>query len=543
MHASGRRSGQKDALGSSASEGMEKERKLYARKDTDPRGGRISISRHGKTAPRAAWLLAALALAGWAGASGASAEPLEHWYRIELSGQTAGWAMESQEPRGDEIVSVSKMRLEIRRGASVAAIEMESRFVESRDGSPRRAWARQKLGALPVESSYEFGDDFVMVRHAQPGGSASEGRSEKLPLPEGDWLTPAQAELRLHRELDRGAREFSIRALDPLLGLEPVTTHWVLEAKDDEVLTERGAMRAERWRQTQSYAPQVSTLAWVDADALMVRSETTLMGLGMTLVLGEREAVLRQDAEAPELLVRSFVRPDRAIERPRSARRAVYELRTGGGELPEVPSVGAQRAEREGSTARITVEVGSSPEVEEAGGEYRAATTYLPHDDPRIRELVHRALDGDRKRSDAERAEALRAFVHGYLVKKDLNTVLATAAEVAATRSGDCTEHSVLLAALLRAAGIPSRVVSGLIYVERFAGATEIFAYHMWTEALVDRRWIDLDATLDAAPFDAAHIALATSALGDGDSALQEMARVLPWMGRIEIRVLEVGPR
>lgn len=524
---------------------MEKERKLYAGIDTDPRGGRISLSRGRQAAPAIAWQLVALALAGWTGVGGASPEPepQEHWYRIELSGRAAGWAMEREETRGDEIVSVAKMRLEIRRGASVTAIEMESRFVESRDGSPRSAWTKQTLGALPVESSYQFGDDFVEVRHLQAGGAAGEDRSERLPLPGGDWLTPAQAELRRRRELAGGTREFSIRALDPQLGLEPVTTHWVLEAQDDEVLTGQGTVRAERWRQTQSYAPGVATLAWVDADALMVRSETSLMGLDMTLVLGQREAVLRRAAEAPELLVRSFVRPDRAIERPRAARRAVYELGTGGGELPEVPSVGAQTAERQGTRARITVDLDSIPRVEEAGGEYLAATTYLPHDDPRIRELVERALDGGRKRSDAERAEALRAFVHGYLVEKDLNTVLATAAEVAATRSGDCTEHSVLLAALLRAAGIPSRVVSGLIYVERFAGAAEIFAYHMWAEALVDRRWIDLDATLGAAPFDAAHIALATSALGDGDSALQEMARVLPWMGRIEIRVLEVGSR
>ncbi len=525
--------GKKTPPEASASGGTEKERKLYAPMDTDLRGGRMAPS-------RTAWTLAASLLASWA-ASAAAAAPLELWYRIELAGRPAGWAMEREELRGEEVVSVSKLRFEVRRGSTVAAVEMESRFVETRSGDPRSAWTKQKLGALPVESTYEFGDDSVVVRHAQADETAGQGRSETLPLPAGDWATPRQARLRLRRELDRGAREFSIRALDPLFGLEPVTTRWVLEAEEEEVLTGKGAVRAARWRQTQSYAPQVATLAWVDADALTVRSETSLMGLEMTLVLAPREAVLSQDVEAPELLVRSFVRPDRAIERPREARRAVYELTSGGRELPEVPSVGAQRAERQGNRARVTVELGSSPRRAESGDEYLAATTYLPHDDSRIRELLERALGDGREASAAERAEALRAFVHGYLVAKDLDTVLATASEVAATRSGDCTEHSVLLAALLRAAGIPSRVVSGLIYVERFAGAAEIFGYHMWTQALVGQRWIDLDATLAAAPFDAAHVALATSALGDGESVLQQMARVLPWMDRIEIRVLEVG--
>jgi len=139
------------------------------------------------------------------------------------------------------------------------------------------------------------------------------------------------------------------------------------------------------------------------------------------------------------------------------------------------------------------------------------------------------------------RAEALRAYVSQALVRKDLGSVLATSAEVASRRSGDCTEHAVLLAALLRAAGIPSRVVTGLVYAERFAGASEIFAYHMWTEGYVGGRWLDLDATLDRR-FDAAHVALSTSTFGDDESALLEMGRITPLLGRVKIAVLETAP-
>ena len=45
----------------------------------------------------------------------------------------------------------------------------------------------------------------------------------------------------------------------------------------------------------------------------------------------------------------------------------------------------------------------------------------------------------------------------------------------------------VLLAAMLRAAEIPSRVAVGVIYVERFAGERDVFGYHMWTQALIDQ--------------------------------------------------------
>ena len=42
----------------------------------------------------------------------------------------------------------------------------------------------------------------------------------------------------------------------------------------------------------------------------------------------------------------------------------------------------------------------------------------------------------------------------------------------ARTRSGDCSEHAVLLTALLRARGIPARVSHGLVYLEQRARAT-----------------------------------------------------------------------
>jgi hypothetical protein len=506
-------------------------------------------------ARKTAGLLLALFAAGAAAED--AGQPSETWYSIEISGQPAGWAMESEELVGDEVVTESKMRLEVSRGAAVATIEVASRFVETRDGRAVSVRTSQKLGAAPLESTYEFRRDGVRVRHRQGSG---EEREEVLALPEGEWLTPGAVRRRIRRELARGAEKISFRSLDPMLGLEPVTTEWALEKPDQEVLTTAGVHRTALWRQTQSYAPQVATLAHVDGDGRVIRSETKLMGLKMTLTLADRGQVLGAPTAAPEILVRSFVRPDRRIARPREARRAVYEVSSGGALLPELPSAGAQLAESLGTKARVTVEPGSGPP---AGGVDRAehlrSTPYLAHDHPLLRELVVQALGRERRQGrepsteDAERARALRSFVAGYVVDKDLDTVLGTAAEVAAARSGDCTEHSVLLAALLRAADIPSRVVSGLVYVERFAGESDIFAFHMWTQALVDGRWLDLDATLPAdetstdtspaasRPFDAAHIALAVSSFDGGQSVLRDMARILPLMGDLDVRVLEVG--
>ena len=89
--------------------------------------------------------------------------------------------------------------------------------------------------------------------------------------------------------------------------------------------------------------------------------------------------------------------------------------------------------------------------------------------------------------------------------------------------------------------GIPSRVVLGLVYVDEFASRRSLFGYHMWTQALIEDRWIDLDATLPV-PFDAAHIAFATAALADNSGPLGELATLAALIGRIKIRVLETQP-
>jgi transglutaminase-like putative cysteine protease len=96
---------------------------------------------------------------------------------------------------------------------------------------------------------------------------------------------------------------------------------------------------------------------------------------------------------------------------------------------------------------------------------------------------------------------------------------------------------------MLRARGIPSRVVSGLIYAPRFAGERDVFAFHMWTQALVQTgegtRWIDLDST-GSRPFDATHIAIAASALADepaGGSMSEIAMPVADLLGQLSIEV------
>lgn len=87
-----------------------------------------------------------------------------------------------------------------------------------------------------------------------------------------------------------------------------------------------------------------------------------------------------------------------------------------------------------------------------------------------------------------EGCERLSAAVHEALrYEPGSTTVHTTAAEAASQGAGVCQDFAHVLIALLRAAGVPARYVSGLTLGE---GAT-----HAWVQAHVGGRWVGFDPT------------------------------------------------
>jgi transglutaminase-like putative cysteine protease len=161
--------------------------------------------------------------------------------------------------------------------------------------------------------------------------------------------------------------------------------------------------------------------------------------------------------------------------------------------------------------------------------------------------------------AERELAFALRDLVHNHISSKHLSTAYASASETARTGSGDCTEHAVLLAAVLKARHIPARVCHGLVYVEdggsAISGEATVgadgqvsrgssdkpgqFGWHMWTQGLVDGRWLDLDATLHV-PYSVGHVLVGTSSMSDKEAHNNHM-QMAALIGNIEMDLLEVS--
>lgn len=460
----------------------------------------------------------------------------ESWYRVEIGGEPAGFAREREEAAGGEIVSESEMELSLSRGSTRVVLRLSSRFVETAAGEPVEMTSRQEMGRLPLETTVRFLPDRLELRTTQGASSTAE----TLPRPAVSWLPPAAASRFAAGQVAAGAPSFSYWTVDPLLGAAPFEVTLRRLGSPEPIALPGATVVATAWEQHAVGGGDVTSTLYLDPAGTLVKSVTPLLGLDLTLLLTDRETA-RGGRGAPELLVRSFVRPDRPLSSPRRLARATYRLSVRGRPLPELPSAGAQRVEADGCAVRVRVETGRGGSAAEAEREsYLRASPYLNYRDPPVAELAREALR-DAGPTEAARAEALRAFVHRVLAQKNLATGFATASEVALSRAGDCTEHAVLLAALLRAAGLPSRVAAGLLYVEEFAGERQIFGYHMWTQALLDGRWTDLDA-MTAEPFDAAHIALAVTALDDGEDLAGAGVLLASLMGALEIEVLEAEP-
>ncbi|MEZ4467458.1 MAG: transglutaminase-like domain-containing protein [bacterium] len=144
-------------------------------------------------------------------------------------------------------------------------------------------------------------------------------------------------------------------------------------------------------------------------------------------------------------------------------------------------------------------------------------------DHPRIQAVARRVV-GDAA-DTREAARRLRRFVHGH-VDEEVVAGVPSALEVLENGRGDCNEHAVLFAALARAAGVPTRIETGLVYQDGR------FAWHAWNSVRVTLGWLSVDATWDQQPVDVGHLRLATG-------GLDAQADLLRLMGQLRIEVVK----
>lgn len=273
----------------------------------------------------------------------------------------------------------------------------------------------------------------------------------------------------------------------------------------------------------------------VDSEGQIVEFVQPMFGTSIVFRRTDRETA-RQLQEPYQTVQGALMRAPYRIPASAMDGHIRYRFRFAPGMVFPVPETGEQRAAATdaGVTIDICADCGSGLPSDEASLEAaRRPTPWLQSDHRRLREIG--APVGLLPVPDAEKMEILRRTARPYLDEIDFAGHFS-ALEALERGAGDCTESAVLLAALGRAAGIPTLVASGLVYSRAsYHGVTNTFMPHSWTLAFVDGEWKSFDLALDA--FDSTHIALT---IGDGDAhsifAAIQLAGLLEWESMTEVR-------
>jgi len=143
------------------------------------------------------------------------------------------------------------------------------------------------------------------------------------------------------------------------------------------------------------------------------------------------------------------------------------------------------------------------PLADPEGGANLKATLIVESDNADIVALS-RKLVGNEKNAYVA-ARKIVEWVGKNLVK-DYGASADRASDVLRQMKGDCTEHSLLAVALLRAAGIPAKRVDGVVYIVN-EDKVPAFYWHEWVEAYVGE-WTQMDPTFNQVVADATHFAV-----------------------------------
>ncbi|HMT45202.1 MAG TPA: transglutaminase-like domain-containing protein [Chakrabartia sp.] len=201
-----------------------------------------------------------------------------------------------------------------------------------------------------------------------------------------------------------------------------------------------------------------------------------------------------------------------------------------------VPQTGEQRMKMQ--DGKLVIDVCATcgipqPLTDTERADALASTHWLESDAALFRQIGAEVRDS--KLSDEDKMKRLAVRARQHMRKMDFSGHY-TALEAFTSRSGDCTEEASVLAALGRAAGIPTRTAHGLVYSrEAYHGISNVFMPHSWTLAWINGRWTSFDMSIGA--FDATHIALT---IGDGDarsvSSAGQLAALLEWTGMTQVK-------
>ena len=459
----------------------------------------------------------------------------EHWYGVTIDGAKSGWMKEVIETDGDVIRTVKTQEMTLSRGGIVISINLTTEFIETTEGTPVSVRSTQEAMGQSSETTWRFKKDNIEMTSIAGGTPVLKA----IELPDSNWLTPQGVRKLFVSKLKENVNKMTYQTMSPELGPKVVTIMMKkLGEEEQEILGE--IVPVTIWETSNDIMPMVGTETYT-SEGTNVESKTDAgIGVFLSTIMSQHEAMSPLN-EIPELMVSLFVEPNEPIRIDASQRSLTLKVKAKDGSTLSLPTSGAQRAiEQEDGSVVLRINLDSpavATAVELKNKEYISASALCDGTDQAVVAIATEVIeDLPIDATDLEKALALRSKVFSFIKDKNMSTAFASASQTARDKKGDCSEHGVLLCGLLRSVGIPSRGVMGMVYVPEFYAPNGVFGWHMWSQALIDGKWIDLDATLQL-PYTVGHIATTTTSLSD-DTFAAEMGGLITTIGNLDVEVV-----
>jgi hypothetical protein len=279
--------------------------------------------------------------------------------------------------------------------------------------------------------------------------------------------------------------------------------------------------------------PRTVTKIYLTAKGAIVRIDAAL---GIVMLPVSKAVALAPPGEyAPtkDLAFATSLKASKPIEDPTSLRslRIRFEAKN----VKSIPSGDFQTASKTGDSWIVEIHPpkilpGGSIPITQAAKEkpdWVKASLDIPSRSPTFVNLAKKIVGQE---TDVDSASLLiQHWVHSQMKPNAGIGVLRDAGEVLKTKEGVCRDYAILTVTLLRAAGIPARLASGIV---NWDGS---FYYHAWAEAWDGARWIGLDSTQDLDQISAAHVKL-----GEGNV---DQAFVFSLLDAAKIEILDMSSK
>lgn len=467
----------------------------------------------------------------------------KEYFAVFMEAKKVGYAIHRRVVSESKVTTSEEVSITLSRMAVSMTVQMRETSIETTDGRPLGFELEQRLGSMVMTVAGKV-DKQGKVDLTMTSMGAEQKRT--LDWPRGAVMAEGLRLLELKKGLEEGT-EYTVKVFSSGV-LQAVDTHIrVGPMQEVDLLGRVVSLRQITTTLNMPGAGNVVSTGYVDEDLGAQKTIMPIAGMNVEMVACAKEFALGQN-DVLDVIDKMFLASPEPLENLDATESITYHLapKQNASNLT-IPSDDNQHVRYLNNGSVIVMVKPVTPRSgtefpyngsDEAILEATRPTRYLQSEHKEVLALARRAI-GDTKDA-AEAAQKIEAFVGEYVENRSLSVGYASAAEVAASRQGDCTEFAVLTAAMCRAVGIPSRVVVGVAYVSEFAGY-QGFGGHAWTQAYVGDKWIGLDASFKSGGrggFDAGHIALA---VGNGNP--EDFFNLVATMGQFKVEKVIINEK